>query len=469
MSETVGGGLRHTGIEKLQRSEGGEPVQVGPLSAYVHNLPIPQIPLFLRRMRKFEQGTAMLLPQEGKIVEQMLVELNGDRQNNIAPKREATEQYILEELFSMRHINSQQRKYFSGLSDKLRGLSPLRIITFFTEYYTGDPISDFSDFLRFNGSSAWELQERVPIKETLPSKANYRPKTPPEINTTVQYDPSLAKTRYIVEENPTNSGGMSKIYRAWDSHLQKVVYIKELLNKKGVNEDITELEAKTMDRATHPNVPRIYDFTEQDGRKFMVMEYVKGESLFHRINTSKEKFTQDEVLLVVEQVGRLIDDMAKLVPPLFHKDLKPGNIILSKDYVKVIDFGIANWIEKDESDALQVTLGYSSPERLRGSKANLQSEVFSMAATTYSMLTNSVPFSGKDDSKTMVNTFEGKFMLPSKSSNLSFPCNTTVLHALDIVFQKAFQKNPKKRYQSGAEFYSAFSAALSDGKTEKAV
>src|SRR5688572_8765908 len=151
----------------------------------------------------------------------------------------------------------------------------LRRIFRFPESKSGQPGVPPADFLL---KDAWQIGERHLIKT-----GDSVPLTPPEIDMVSVFEYAKGNPRYLVEDEPKlGMGGMSMVYRGWDRKLEKVVAVKRL--QPGIfNEDLIELEAKTMARINHPGLPEVYDFTmaHKHGEDFpaMIMELVKGPTL----------------------------------------------------------------------------------------------------------------------------------------------------------------------------------------------
>jgi serine/threonine protein kinase len=195
-------------------------------------------------------------------------------------------------------------------------------------------------------------------------------------------------------------GGMGAVYLADDLALGRKVAIKVLAEKfQGEMEarDRFLREARALAGIDHPNVVRIHSLGTNDGKTFIVMEYVDGESLAHRI--AKGPMDPNDALRVARQAAAGL--AAAWAKGIVHRDVKPSNILLaSSDHVRVADFGLAKPIEVDASfvTVTGIVLGtphYIAPEQARGEAVDLRTDIYSLGVTLYEMATGTRPFGGK--------------------------------------------------------------------------
>ncbi|MGH8016394.1 MAG: serine/threonine protein kinase, partial [Candidatus Zixiibacteriota bacterium] len=142
----------------------------------------------------------------------------------------------------------------------------------------------------------------------------------------------------IVEQ--AGAGGMGEVYKAKDIRLDRTVAIKVLTGLVANNPDLRqrfEREAKAISSLNHPNICILYDVGQQDGRNFLVMEYLEGETLSSRLRQGA--FGTDELLRYAIQIADALDKAHR--KGLVHRDLKPGNVMITKDGAKLLDFGLA--------------------------------------------------------------------------------------------------------------------------------
>ena len=179
----------------------------------------------------------------------------------------------------------------------------------------------------FDGTKAKELFSEVPPDYIEPPETlTNPPKLLPERFTKVGSSP-----RYLIESR-SMAGGVSEVHKAWHTKLQKLVCVKKVLEEyKEDNHlaNVSEEEAKIMARLRHPNIPEIYDFIQGDDERYMVMQYIKGDSL-KSITDSHTRITRDDLVDIVQQLASVIDYLPTQKDlPLYHFDIKPNNIILS--------------------------------------------------------------------------------------------------------------------------------------------
>ena len=193
-------------------------------------------------------------------------------------------------------------------------------------------------------------------------------------------------------------GGMGEVYKAHDTKLDRFVALKFLPSDLTVTE--TEkarfvLEAKAASALNHPNICMIYDILEEDGKLFIVMEYVDGETLRNKRNNVSTKQALDIGAQAAEGIA------AAHEKGIIHRDIKPENIMLTKSgNVKIMDFGLAKRNDPSEASRLTRTgttlgtVGYMSPEQVQGQDVDHRSDIFSLGVVLYEMLSGESPFKG---------------------------------------------------------------------------
>src|SRR5512132_1974395 len=136
------------------------------------------------------------------------------------------------------------------------------------------------------------------------------------------------------------AGGMGEVYRARDTRLERTVAVKVLPSHLSVSAEVRqrfEREAKTVSQLSHPHICALYDVGNQDGVEFLVMEYLEGETLSERL--AKGPLAFDQVLRYGIEIADALDKAHR--QGIAHRDLKPGNVMLTKSRVKLLDFGLA--------------------------------------------------------------------------------------------------------------------------------
>jgi serine/threonine protein kinase len=285
-------------------------------------------------------------------------------------------------------------------------------------------------------------------------------------------------------------GGMGVVYRAQHVVIEKPVAIKVLYDRFARQKDMVEqfiVEAKAASRIRHPNIIDVTDFgTTPEGLVFLVMEYLDGESLETRLDRVK-RLPVFEATGIVRQVARGLAAAHEL--GIVHRDLKPANIFLcqregrrrivrrvagedgakftvepehSYDFVKLLDFGVAKFLDLGPSVAtrngvLCGTPHYLSPEQASEQPATELSDIYSLGAVFYEMVTGSVPFDGKSMLEILNGHVAGKIDPPSErapSADLS--------PQLDAVILKCLEKEPERRFATADALAEALSGCVTD-------
>ena len=197
-------------------------------------------------------------------------------------------------------------------------------------------------------------------------------------------------------ESKLGSGGMSTVYLALDEVLDRPVAVK-LLHRE-ISEEADQLErfrreARAAARLSHPNLVGVIDAGEDDGRPYIVFEYINGRTLKRRIQ-EEGPLPVDEAVAYAIEIGRGLT--AAHARKLVHRDVKPQNVLIDPDgRAKVTDFGIARSLEQKGMTATGRVLGttdYVSPEQAMGEDVDERSDVYSLGVVLYEMLTGDVPF-----------------------------------------------------------------------------
>jgi serine/threonine protein kinase len=196
------------------------------------------------------------------------------------------------------------------------------------------------------------------------------------------------------------AGGMSTVYRALDETLERPVAVK-LMNRE-VASDSDQLErfrreARAVAQLSHPHIVGVIDAGEDDGRPYIVFEYVEGETLKERIRASG-KLPIDEAIAYAIEIAQALG--AAHARHIIHRDVKPQNVLIDAEgSAKVTDFGIARTLEEDGLTADGRVLGttdYVSPEQALGHHVSGQSDLYSLGVVLFEMLTGEVPFKGEN-------------------------------------------------------------------------
>lgn len=250
-----------------------------------------------------------------------------------------------------------------------------------------------------------------------------------------------------------NEGGMGAVYLA--SHSQSgqkaaVKVLKPHLASQGSFKQRFLNEAKIMEGLKHPNLVSLYHYEENAQGLFMIMEYVEGKSLQELLQSLKSPLTSKEALALFNQV---LDGFAYAHQQnLVHRDVKPANVMLSKEmHVKILDFGIAKALDRDSemtTTGMQMgTLKYMSPEQVHDSKhLDHRSDIYSLGVTLFNLLANQTPYDNME-SRLDVQIAIAKDPLPDVRQ-----LNPSVAPHLAQAIIKATAKRPEERFQSCEAF-----------------
>lgn len=253
------------------------------------------------------------------------------------------------------------------------------------------------------------------------------------------------------------SGGHGKVYRAWDSVLERLVAVK--LMRKELENDPVALEsfyreARACARLNHTNIVQIYSFDELDNQRYLVMELADRGSLDTRIE-KQQRLTELEVLDIGFKIASALDLVLK--HDLLHRDIKPGNVLFNTDNEpKLVDFGLARSPDA-EPESTSVTEGtpyYVAPEKIKRERETFLSDMYSLGCTLYHALTGHVPF----EAPTVEELVAAHVHTPLTPPNLVVP---EISQPTSDALVKVLSKNPSDRYLSYDEFSMALQLARS--------
>jgi len=253
----------------------------------------------------------------------------------------------------------------------------------------------------------------------------------------------LIAGRYELHEL-VGSGGMSNVFRAHDRLLERSVAIKVLHEQYSADEDYVERfrrEARSVAQLAHPNIVTVIDRGEEDGRQYIVFEYVEGENLKGLL--SHGALPVDQALRYGLQIAGALDFAHKR--GLVHRDVKPQNVLLTEEgEPKVTDFGIARSVDVQsvtQSGTVLGTSDYIAPEQARGEQVDQRTDIYSLGVMLYELLTGEVPYSG--DNFVAVAMQHLHDPVPSVLDQ-----RRDVPVRLDLAMQRAMAKDPADRFDS---------------------
>ena len=255
------------------------------------------------------------------------------------------------------------------------------------------------------------------------------------------------------------AGGMGEVYRARDTRLDRTVAIKILpshLSENAAAKERFEREAKAISSLSHGNICHLYDVGQQDGVSFLVMEYLEGETLASRL--AKGPLPLEQVLRIGAEIADGLDKAHR--SGVIHRDLKPGNIMLTKSGAKLMDFGLAKATTPASPPSSELTqtvanasapltaqgtvvgtFQYMSPEQVEGKEADARSDIFALGAVLYEMTTGKRAFEGKTTASVLAAVLERQ------------PEPISAIHpmtplALDRLVKTCLAKDPDDRWQT---------------------
>lgn len=251
--------------------------------------------------------------------------------------------------------------------------------------------------------------------------------------------------RYEILEQ-VGSGGMSDVYKAKCHKLNRLVAIKVL--KKEFSSDATfvgkfRMEAQAAAGLSHPNIVNVYDVIDEMDLHYIVMELIEGITLKNYIG-KKGRLGIKETIGIAIQVAQGM--AAAHEQHIIHRDIKPQNMIISKDgKVKVADFGIARAVSDQTHSSTAIgSVHYISPEQAKGRHSDERSDIYSFGITLYEMVTGLVPFDG-DNTVAVALSHLGDPMVPPSQYNPNIP------QGLESIILKCTQKSPDLRYNNASE------------------
>lgn len=260
--------------------------------------------------------------------------------------------------------------------------------------------------------------------------------------------------RYEILEK-IGTGGMSDVYKAKCHKLNRFVAVKVLKQEFSENANFVSkfrIEAQAAAGLMHPNIVNVYDVGEENGIYYIVMELVEGITLKKYIE-KKARLSFKEAVSIAIQVSMGIE--AAHNNHIIHRDIKPQNIIISKDgKVKVTDFGIAKAATSNTiTSNVMGSVHYTSPEQARGGYSDEKSDIYSLGITLFEMLTGRVPFNGETTVAIAIKHIQEEMPSP-KEYVPEIPAG------VESIVLKCCQKSPDRRYQSMQELIADLKQSL---------
>jgi serine/threonine protein kinase len=271
--------------------------------------------------------------------------------------------------------------------------------------------------------------------------------------------------------SPLGAGGMGEVYRARDTRLDRTVAIKVLSSQLVANAELRarfEREARIVSQLQHPNICVLHDVGHEGDNEFLVMEYLEGESLAERLK--RGPLPQPELLKIAIQVADALEKAHRA--GVVHRDLKPGNVMLTKMGAKLLDFGLAKptaataatgargsgsasvlsaaltqtspaatpAMALSTAGAVIGTVQYMSPEQIQGAEADARSDIFAFGAMLFEMATGKRAFEGKTQSSIV-----GQIL--AVDPPLASTVRPEIAPSLDRVIRLCLEKSPTSAFR----------------------
>ena len=286
---------------------------------------------------------------------------------------------------------------------------------------------------------------------------------PKEVNRLSQFEGTLINGRYEIREHIA-TGGMASVFKTWDHRVERIVAMKVLrsLDKNDLRAvERFRREARAAAKLAHPNAVTIYDFVEEMGQYFLVMEYINGPTLKQLIGQRRQLHAR-ETLEIAAQVCAVLQ--VAHAQGFIHRDIKPQNIMLVANsasagggvLVKLTDFGIVRVAEEAGLTNSGIVLGtadYLSPEQARGEKLTASSDLYSLGVVMFEMLTGRPPFVGP----TAVSI---AMQHASQNPPSLRQYNASIPPAVEKIVMRALEKEPEDRFHSAQEMQQALRTCM---------
>ncbi|WP_372371135.1 protein kinase [Candidatus Uabimicrobium sp. HlEnr_7] len=261
-----------------------------------------------------------------------------------------------------------------------------------------------------------------------------------DIETKVKESEEPSFSRYKIIEK-LGQGGMGKVYKSYDTHLERIVALKTLLSQDNASKNERFLrEAKAIAQLHHPNIIAIHDIANQNGQNFFTMDFIEGTTL--KIFSEKNNIGIPHKINLITKIAKALSYAHK--NGIIHRDIKPSNIMININHEPVLmDFGLAKITHSEDGlsrtgDAMG-TPAYMPVEQIHGNNVDLRADVYALGATLYEILTGRPPFQGESYYNILHQVLHLEPM-PMRTLNPDVPVD------LEAICMKCLEKNPNKRY-----------------------
>lgn len=250
------------------------------------------------------------------------------------------------------------------------------------------------------------------------------------------------RERYTIIKR-IGEGGMGAVFKARDANLHTFVALKQTLISNPQHSQILEREARLLASLRHPGIPQVREHFAIDDAHFLVMEFIEGDNLNALLQKNRGSFAEMQVLEWAHDLMDTLEYLHTRTPPVIHRDIKPANIISPPDgRLILIDFGLARDTAGGRS-LMAYTPAFAPPEQILGQGTDQQSDIYSLAATCYNLLTNRVPVNAADR---LAATTSGSLdpLIPPQQ------LNPAISPAFNAAIMEAMQLDRKQRTASVA-------------------
>jgi formylglycine-generating enzyme required for sulfatase activity len=273
---------------------------------------------------------------------------------------------------------------------------------------------------------------------------------------------TILQGRYRIIQQ-LGAGGMGAVYQAMDENLSCVVAVKETFAATEEHRRAFKREAELLANLTHPALPRVTDHFTLDNGQFLVMQFISGNDLAELLTLRERPFSTGKVLEWADQLLDALEELHSYKPPIIHRDIKPANLKLTrKGKIILLDFGLAKGIAgqmstiEGEHSGLSVygyTRQYAPLEQIRGAGTDPRSDLYSLAATLWTLLTGELPL----DALARIEEKEDGKPDPLR---LADEINPEVPHSVAVILHRAMAVNRNARQSSAAEMREALHEAV---------
>jgi serine/threonine protein kinase len=265
---------------------------------------------------------------------------------------------------------------------------------------------------------------------------------------------ALLQNRYQIQRR-LGQGGMGAVYEAIDNRLSCKVALKEALVQEEELRQAFEKEARLLANLNHPSLPRVIDYFNEDSKQYLVMDYVQGDDLYTLLKLRGCPFPVNDILRWADDLLDALNYLHSKEPPILHRDIKPANLkIDAKGRAVLLDFGLAKGhaglmtLQAENRSILGYSRNYSSPEQIQDTGTTALSDIYSLSATLYHLLTNQRP----PDAGERVNAFltdANDPLIDLKQINSEIP------DSFAVTLMRALSLKPNSRPQNASEMKSA--------------